>query len=117
VMRDIQLAASEMGGRLFRNNVGLFQTIDGRMAQCGMGKGSSDLIGFIPAEVENTVLAVFTAIEVKSQMGIPTTEQNNFLEMVRSNGGIAGVVRSRHEFEFLIENSLQNVSSLDMNTD
>ena len=116
IMRDVQLAASEMGGRLFRNNVGVFKTIDGRVIRGGLAPGSSDLIGFTPALLGDCIVAVFTAVEVKSKTGKPTKDQKRFINAVNKAGGIAGIVRSRHDYEFLIETSLQNIGLLSINS-
>ena len=87
--------------RLFRNNVGLFKTQDGRNVQTGLCVGSSDLIGFTakiitPDDVGKTV-AVFTAIEVKTDKGKTSEAQSNFINMVNHFGGIGAVVRSVEE--------------------
>jgi hypothetical protein len=66
--------------------------------QFGLCKGSSDLIGLrtitIGPEHLGQRLAVFAAIEVKSDRGRPTPEQTAFLELVQQMGGLAGVARS-----------------------
>ena len=99
-------------GRLFRQNVGkgwfgkAIRT-DGkgvliphpRRAHMGLCTGSSDIIGFTVVDG----LAVFTALEVKTATGGVTTEQKNFIRMTKSNGGIAGVVRSVEDYEEIME--------------
>ncbi len=79
--------------RMFRNNVGMINGV-----QFGLCVGSSDLIGFksitITPEMVGQKVAVFTAIEVKTDKGKPTPAQNKFIEMVNNNGGIGAVVRS-----------------------
>lgn len=66
--------------------------------QAGLCAGSSDLIGFksvrITPDMVGRTVAVFMAIEVKTTTGKVTEDQNNFLNFVRSQGGISGVARS-----------------------
>lgn len=79
--------------RMFRNNVGMINGV-----QFGLCVGSSDLIGFksitITPEMVGQKVAVFTAIEVKTDKGKVSPAQTKFVEMVRSFGGIGAVVRS-----------------------
>jgi len=72
--------------RLFRNQVGVLHTMDGRTVRAGLCVGSSDLIGWFRGR--------FLAIEVKSDTGKTSKEQDAFLAAVRVGGGIAGVARS-----------------------
>jgi hypothetical protein len=97
---QLLLAATAARLRLFRNNVGLFYTKDGRPVHCGLAVGSSDLIGLTtrtvtPAMV-GTSIGLFTALEVKRATR-PSEAQLNFIAMVRQRGGIAGCVRSVDE--------------------
>jgi hypothetical protein len=83
--------------RLFRNNVGLYEDAAGNWVSYGLAVGSSDLIGWKrvlikPSHVGHT-LAVFTALECKSERGRVTGPQDAFLQTVILAGGIAGVVR------------------------
>jgi len=80
-MREIQCALSREGARVFRNNVGLFTTIDGRKVRTGLCVGSSDLIGWYKGK--------FLAVEVKRPRKKPTKEQYNFIGQVNLAGGIA----------------------------
>lgn len=83
----IRLAVTEHGGRVFRNNVGLFTTDHGTKIMTGLCEGSSDLIGW-------TKLGRFLAIEVKSPTGKLTKEQLAFLKAVIASGGVGIVARS-----------------------
>lgn len=101
ILRSCMITASQLGARLFRNNVGLFQTKDGRTIRTGLCVGSSDLIGWkpvvvTPAMVGKTV-AVFFAVECKTETGRATPEQVQFLEAVRNAGGIATLARSEKD--------------------
>ena len=94
VSRQIQLAASKLGCRLFRNTVGVLPDGHGRMIRFGLAVGSSDLIGFaMRGEV-----AIFLAVEVKSKTGRIRSLQQEFLEAVRRAGGIAILARSVDDF-------------------
>ena len=87
IMRQIQLAATKLGARLFRNNVGMATTNTGSVIRFGLAVGSADLIGW-------SATGKFIAIEVKRPYGKPTKEQRRFLDAVVAAGGIAGVARS-----------------------
>jgi len=94
-MRLIMLALSEDGHGVFRANVGLFYTRDGRPVKSGLPIGFSDLFGFRPDG-----RAWF--IEVKSATGRLRPEQTLFLEAMRARGAIAGVARSVQEARLLV---------------
>lgn len=109
IMHQIQLAASKIGARLFRNNVGLayagrqvikfskpitIQALpgdilirSGHAIKFGLIEGSSDLIGW-------TKDGEFLAIEVKTDTGILTEEQLSFVDAVNSSGGIGIIAKS-----------------------
>lgn len=98
LLRAVMLAAPRVRAWLFRNNVGLFYTRDGRPVRTGLAVGSSDTIGWTehvirPEDVGRTV-AVFTAYETKTTRGRLTAEQQKFIDAVRRSGGIAGVIRN-----------------------
>ena len=85
--------------RLFRNNTGtLPDPRTGRPVQFGLARGSADLIGLrtvtITPDMVGQQVAVFTSIEVNTPQGRATPAQQNWLHMVRSLGGIAGIARS-----------------------
>lgn len=96
ILNSIRLAASP--ATLWRNNSGAYMK-DGFFVRYGVASpGGSDLIGFTP----RNGIAVFTAIEVKTRTGKPTPEQQNFLNVIRRAGGIAGIARSPAEAQALI---------------
>ena len=83
---------------LFRNLVGKFKTVQGQWVNAGLGRGSSDLIGWTPVKVTKNMvgrrIAVFTAIEVKVP-GSRTeprrlVDQEAFIAAVKRDGGYAG---------------------------
>ena len=106
---------SEMKAGVFlRYNVGTFLTMDGRPVKIGE-PGVSDLIGITPhvirqEDVGKTV-GVFVAMETKqvkdSTAKKRKASQGNFLRIVKSLGGIAGIVRSTDDAKSLIENRLK----------
>jgi hypothetical protein len=99
---EVDRALSVAGVRVFRNNVGQAKTQDGRFIKYGVGgNGGSDLIGWtsvtITADMVNTVVGVFTAIEVKTPTGRVSPEQQHFVDTVNASGGRAGIARSPEE--------------------
>ncbi len=99
IQQQIRLALSRAGVVAFRNNVGQYtDPKTGRPIRYGLGVGSSDLIGWTPIKVTpdmvGKTLAVFTAVEVKTDRGRPTDAQLNFIEQVLKAGGLAGIARS-----------------------
>lgn len=94
------IAATKAGARLFRQNVGrawvgaVVSQSPGRLVltnyrplHAGLCAGSSDLIGWTPD-------GRFLAVEVKSERGRLTGQQERFIEAVRLAGGHAGDARS-----------------------
>ena len=68
--------------------------------------GGSDLIGYRqvvigPEHVGQTV-AVFAAVEVKTNTGRATRDQQAFVKHVQAAGGIAGIARSVDEARALL---------------
>ncbi len=99
LMKRIQVAMSALGARLFRNNVGQFRSERGDVIRYGVANpGGSDLIGWTPikitADMVGQTIAIFTAIEVKSQDGRLSKHQRLFIDVVHSSGGIAVCARS-----------------------
>jgi hypothetical protein len=89
--------------RLWRNNSGsLPDPRTGRYVQFGVGNpGGSDLIGYrrvrVTPEMVGQDVAVFAAVEVKTPRGRIKPEQQQFVDHIRSAGGIAGIARSVDE--------------------
>lgn len=92
-LKDIQLKTSAIKGvRLFRNNVGAAKMANGDFLYYGVcNPGGSDLIGWTQVEVTQEMVgkkvAVFTAIEVKSDTGTAKDAQKNFIRVVKESGG------------------------------
>jgi hypothetical protein len=100
-VKAVQLKASELGWRLYRNNVGRLQAKTGQWVQYGLCVGSSDLIGWrtrvVTPDMVGQPIAQFVAVEVKTDTGTLTEEQIAFLATVRLAGGVAMMVRSEGE--------------------
>ena len=100
IQQEIRLALGQRSDlRLFRNETGkLPDPRTGRWVQFGLAKGSSDLIGFktvkITPEMIGQEVAQFVSIEIKTERGKLTDVQQNWLQKVKSSGGIVGVART-----------------------
>jgi len=100
IQQEIRLALGQRSDlRLFRNETGkLPDPRTGRWVQFGLAKGSSDLIGFktikITPEMIGQEIAQFVSIEIKTERGKLTNVQQNWLQKVKSSGGIVGVART-----------------------
>lgn len=120
IMRIIELALGKLPHvKIFRNNVGMgwigkSKNVNGhviienaRPLHAGLCEGSSDLIGWTTVEITPDMvgkkLAVFTALEVKTEGGNVSPKQRNFLEVVRASGGIAGIAHSPEGARQIIE--------------
>lgn len=108
VQQQIRIAAAQHGTPLLRNNSGACLDQNGRMIRYGLGNDSaklnksfksSDLIGIWPVTVTPEMvgqrLGVFFAVEVKTpgwkfrQSDARAVAQQNFLNWVSNNGGVA----------------------------
>ena len=92
---QVELFLSEKGYIPLRLNVGLFYTKNGYPIRTGLPKGTSDLLAISPSGQ-----AIF--IETKVHPRKPTAEQLNFIEVMRKQGAIAGVVYSIDELKILL---------------
>ena len=110
ILSRVMLRLSDLGARVFRNNVGVAKTENGSVVRYGLCNGSSDLIGWktitVTPDMVGREIAVFVAVEVKAAKGRASDEQKNFINRVKESGGIAGIVKSEAEAELLI-NSIQ----------
>ena len=103
LVQRLLIRASELGWRLFRNNVGMLRDERGNRVRYGLCVGSSDLIGWMPltvtqADVGRTI-AVFVAVEAKVGRNVTTEAQGHFLDVVRSAGGVAIVARQESDLD------------------
>lgn len=110
VQQAVRLKSSKQGRRMWRNNVGAVTDEHGRHIRFGLCNESaainktlksSDLIGITPvtitADMVGQTIGVFTAFEVKKESwkysGTEREEaQLNYINLVRTLGGIAGFV-------------------------
>lgn len=101
LLNKIRLAATKVGARLFRNNVGIATHLDGSKVRYGLRTGSADLIGWTPVRITQKMVgetvAVFTSIEAKSKIGSLDKDQERWMLAVLKAGGIAGEVKSAKE--------------------
>lgn len=102
ILKNIQVALVKFGARVFRNQVGTYQLMDGRWLSSGLCVGSSDLIGWYSVEVTSNMIgkkvAIFMAVEVKRpKKGKRSDLQVNFINTVRDSGGIAFFANSADE--------------------
>lgn len=100
-MREIMLALSADGHAVFRANVGLFFTKDGRPVRSGLPVGFSDLFGFRASDAR----AFF--LEVKTARGAPTDRQLRFLQAMAGRGAITGIARSVDDARQLLSDPLR----------
>lgn len=90
IQNAIRLALAE-SCMIFRINVGVVKTPDGRYFDTGVPKGFSDLFGFRKSDGK----AVF--IEVKTKTGRVSPHQLRFIDAMRANGAIAGICRNTED--------------------
>ncbi len=93
---------SEKGYLVWRNQVGLFKTLDGRTVNIGI-KGSSDLMAVKPTvitpEMVGQTLAVFVAVEVKTATGRQPEPQKKWQKAVEKLGVKYIIARSEDDIE------------------
>lgn len=129
VLKRIQLGLSKAGAVMFRNNVGLFcdhasvkraihlldcgmisqakrVLMEARPVMTGLIKGASDEIGWTPTvitpDMVGQTVAVFTAVEVKTDTGRPSKEQLQFIDRLKRDGGYAGIARTEDDIPGII---------------
>jgi hypothetical protein len=123
---------SKPNSRIFRNNVG--NAIQGvidkkhsailsnklketvvvlrypRWIKFGLHVGSGDLIGWITRiitpDMVGKKIAQFLSIEVKSDTGVPSTDQKNWREQIKKNGGCAGIAKTIEDAEKIINEGI-----------
>jgi len=107
IQQRIRLACGHGPVRLWRNNTGALVDQQGRFVRFGLCKGSSDLIGLraleITPELVGQRIAQFVALEIKTDCGIVSPEQQAFLQLVQHLGGLGAVCRSIAEAQAALE--------------
>lgn len=86
----IRLELSILGIKTFRANVGKVKIADGRFFETGLPKGFSDIFGVLEGG-----RALF--IEVKFGKNKASPEQLNFIDQMKKQGAVAGIVYSVKE--------------------
>ena len=122
IQQEVQIEARRLNTMLLRNNNGAFTDSTGRTVRYGLGNiskkhsetmKSSDLIGFrkmvVTPEMVGQTIAVFTAIEMKSEDWKSTKKldereiaQKNFIDLVKSWGGIASFCNSVDQLKTIL---------------
>ena len=93
----------ERGVLLWRNSVGTAEHWTGTGVQrvrYGLAPGSADLVGLV---LMPDGTGRFFALEIKAPGGRVAPEQEQWLALVRRNGGFAAVVRSADEARACVE--------------
>lgn len=102
IQNRIMMDMSEKGYLVWRNQVGLFKTLDGRTVNIGI-KGSSDLMAVKPTvitpEMVGQTLAVFVAVEVKTATGRQSEPQKKWQKAVEKLGVKYILARSEEDIE------------------
>lgn len=126
ISQEIKLAGAQTKTKLFRNSRGLFYTLDTvpklmaafarggmvaakalvgalRKTKAGLEfKGSSDLLGWteiiVTPEMVGQKIAVFTAVEAKTESGVESDDQANWGRIVTESGGIYVLARNPQDF-------------------
>jgi len=121
----VRLRASEWGCKLFRNNSGVLPDKNNRPVRFGLGNESKklntefksgDYIGITPVlitqEMVGKTVGIFTNFEVKAESfnlkeSYPKKSreyaQNNFINLVKSVGGIGGFAKNWVNVDFIIK--------------
>lgn len=90
LLEPLMLAATKLGGRLWRNNNGVAFHANGSVVRYGIANpGGSDLIGYMPCVIAGQEIALFTAVEAKFGRTPTTQAQIDFLGLVDRAGGVA----------------------------
>ena len=102
IMNKIMIKMSKKGYLCWRNQVGLFKTLDGRTVNIGI-KGSSDLMAIKPTvitpEMVGQTLAVFVAVEVKTATGRQSEPQKKWQKAVEKLGVKYILARSEDDID------------------
>ncbi len=106
LLAALLVRCSQLGARIFRNNVGRLQDRCGRWVQYGLCVGSSDLIGYLPVTIKpehvGQTVAVFVAIEAKTHTGHLRPEQRQFLNVAHAHGAITCLARAVDDVEITL---------------
>lgn len=116
-----QMRASQLGARVWRNNVGgawSGQKVKAlpngdiilrnpRWIDFGLAKGSGDDIGFYPVTITSdmvgTVIAQFLNLETKTLTGRSRDDQVKWHEFIHNNGGLSGFARCENDVDRILK--------------
>ena len=102
IQNKIMMDMSKKGYLVWRNQVGLFKTMDGRTVNIGI-KGSSDLMAVKPTvitpDMVGQTLAVFVAVEVKTATGRQSEPQKKWQKAVEKLGVKYILARSENDID------------------
>jgi hypothetical protein len=129
-MRRCMKRATDLGARLFRNNVAVAWTgkvvrnrdgsitiTDPRPLHAGLAQGSADLVGWKPVvitpDMVGKTVAVFASVEVKTLRGRPTKEQVAWMKVVAGAGGFSGIARSDGDLDNILGVSVSAAQGVD----
>ena len=102
IQNKIMMDMSKKGYLVWRNQVGLFKTMDGRTVNIGI-KGSSDLMAIKPTvitpDMVGQTLAVFVAVEVKTATGRQSEPQKKWQKAVEKLGVKYILARSENDID------------------
>jgi len=108
VWKKALIALSPLGYRLFRNQRYHGQVVrNGQVTpqwvDTGLTDGAGDLIGYkiitVTSEMVGKKIARFASIEAKTDTGTASADQKNFINQVKSDGGIAGIIKPKTGIE------------------
>jgi len=103
-------------GKSSRTSLGHVVIEKPQRVKYGLKKGSSDLIGIyqieITPEMVGKKIGIFTAIEIKTEKGVVSKEQKDFINTITKLGGIAGTARSVEDAVGLINDYLADLKKL-----
>lgn len=103
LLRALLVRGSELGAKLFRNQVGKYLLADGRWLSSGLCVGSPDLVGWLPVTITPDMvgqrLAVFVGVEAKGPRGVVSPGQSRFLAALAADGAIQLVAWSTADLE------------------
>lgn len=134
IVHEVMIAVTKAGGRAFKNVRGgmypiasikpllaaifkakwadvvkLARSIHPLLAGL-CAPGSSDLIGWttiiVTPDMVGRKLAIFTAVEVKTEDGVVDPDQYKFIDVVTEAGGFAGVARSPQDALKIMQQSV-----------
>lgn len=124
ISNSAAIVVSKNGGKSFRNNVGSawsgrkvssyikngnqYTVIENaRYITFGLFKGSADRIGWIPVKITKEMIgktfARFLSLEMKTKNGRISADQLKWAEVVKKDGGLAGIIRSDEDINEIIK--------------